>query len=81
MQSVSEHHPGRGIATLYGGGGQQYLAHQHLARRQITQGRCLQVLLHGTVITGRQRRLGQQQAAAGGGQMAGQLARRAQVAE
>jgi hypothetical protein len=39
------------------------------------------VLVYGTMITGRQRHLGQQQAAAGGGQMAGELARRAQVAE
>jgi hypothetical protein len=57
------------------------LAHQHLAWRQIVQGRCLQVLVYGTMITGRQRHLGQQRAAAGGRQMAGQLARRAQVAE
>jgi hypothetical protein len=39
------------------------------------------VLVYGTMITGRQRHLGQQRAAAGGRQMAGQLARRAQVAE
>jgi len=51
------------------------------ARRQVTQGRCPQVLLDAMGIAGRQRDPGQQQAAARGGQMAGQFRGRARIAQ
>ena len=81
VQGASEQARSRGIAMLDRGGSQQYLAHQCLARRQVAQGRCPQVLLDAMVITGRERNPGQQQPAARGGQIAGQLRGRARIAK
>ena len=81
VQSASEQARGRGIATFDRGGGQQYLAYQLLAWRQVAEGRCPQVLLDAMVIAGREPNLGQQQPAARGGQIAGQLRWGARIAK
>jgi hypothetical protein len=81
VQGGSEQARGRGIATIDRGAGQQYLAHQRLAWRQVAQGRCPQVLLDAMVITSRERNPGQQHPAARGGQIAGQLRGGARIAK
>ena len=72
---------GPGVAALDRGRGQQYLADQRGSRRQVPQRRRVQVPARGVVVACGERDPGQQQAAPGRGQAAGQLGRGAQVAE
>ena len=58
VQGGSEQARGRGIATIDRGAGQQYLAHQRLAWRQVAEDLFPQVLLDAMVITGRERNPG-----------------------
>src|SRR5262249_40322298 len=81
LEDTAEDACGHRVASLDRRGGQQQLAHQGAARRQVAQRRQLQVLLRRAVVASGKRDSGEQDRARYGGEPGGQRGGGVQVAE